>query len=100
MDFNFLIYKKLSNAYTQLVVNKDLVSDIKVKAKFNERLLGHAVFFGLMQSFFLFRIFLKSRYYKSLKREVIIDDYFKFLISNKLIKASYMAKLYNIGSLI
>ena len=38
------LQKKLSNAHTQLVVNKDLVSDIKVKAKFNERLLGHAGF--------------------------------------------------------
>ena len=30
-----------------------------------------------------------SKYYKNLNREVLIDDYFKFLIKNKLIKASY-----------
>ena len=46
--------------------------------------------------------FLRSKYYKSLKREIIIDDYFKFIINNKLIKASFI-KLKNyihIGSLV
>ena len=46
--------------------------------------------------------FLRYKYYKSLKREIIIDDYFKFIINNKLIKASFI-KLKNyihIGSLV
>ena len=64
--FQFSNLQKLSNAHTQLVVNKDLVSDIKVKAKFNERLLGHAGFWLIVLKFSYLN-FLKSRYYKSLK---------------------------------
>ena len=81
-----------------------MVSNIKVKEKFDNKLLGHAGFFWINSNkvFSYLDNFLRSKYYKSLKREIIIDDYFKFIINNKLIKASFI-KLKNyihIGSLV
>ena len=66
-------------------------------------LLGHAGFFWINSKkvFGYFENFLKSKYFKFIKREVIIDDYFKFLVKNKLIKTNFIElKSYiHIGSL-
>ena len=83
---------KLNNAHTQIVTEKHAVKDIKVKSKYNSMLLGHAGFFWINSKkvFGYFENFLKSKYFKFIKREVIIDDYFKFLVKNKLIKTNFI----------
>ena len=55
------------------------------------------VFFGLIviKLFSYLDDFLRSKYYKSLKREIIIDDYFRFIINNKLINASFIKQKLN-----
>lgn len=98
------LQKNLNNAHTQIIVKNNTVSNIKVKAKFDNKLLGHAGFFWINSNkvFSYIDVFLRSKYYKLLKREIIIDDYFKFIINNKLINASFI-KLKNyihIGSLV
>ena len=103
--FNFSnLQKNLNNAHTQLIFKNNMVSDLRVKSKYDNNLLGHAGFFWINSNkvFSYLDNFLKSKYYKSLNREIIIDDYFKFIIKNKLIKASIL-KLKNyvhIGSLV
>ena len=97
------LQQKLNNAHTQLITNDDKVLDIRVKKNFKKNLLGHGGFFWINNNkvFNYIYNFLSSDYYKSIKREVIIDDYFKFIIENSLIKASVL-KLKNyvhIGSL-
>ena len=84
------LQKKLNNAHTQLVTNNNNVVDIKVKADYKKNLLGHAGFFWVNSGKVFNHIpnFLSSSYYKSIKREIIIDDYFKFIINNNLIKAT------------
>lgn len=97
------LQKKLNNAHTQLLIKEDKVIDIRVKKNFKENLLGHGGFFWINNGrvFNYIPNFLSSTYYKSLRREVIIDDYFKFIIKANLIKVSII-KLKNyvhIGSL-
>ena len=97
------LQKKLNNAHTQLLIKNKTVKDISVKANYNSNLMGHAGFFWINSKkvFNYIPSFLSSNYYKSIKREIIIDDYFKFVIYNNLIKAT-VVKLKNythIGSL-
>jgi CTP:molybdopterin cytidylyltransferase MocA len=91
--FDFSItQKKLNNAHTQLVVENNIVKNIKVKSFFNEKLMGHAGFFWINSKNVFKHIsnFISSDDYRSLKREIIIDDYFKYIAVKKLIKVSYI----------
>ncbi len=91
--FNFSsIQKKLNNAHTQLVLENQKVRNIKVKSVFNEKLVGLAGFFWINSAnvFKYINEFVCSEYYKSLKREIIIDDYFKYITLNKLVKVSFI----------
>lgn len=90
-DFS-LMQKKLNNAHTQLVIENDYIKKIRVKSSFNKKLIGHAGFFWINSKnvFKYISEFILSNYYRSLKREIIIDDYFKYIISKKLVKASYI----------
>ena len=83
--------KSLGNSHTQLIINKNNVHDIDVKKRFKDNRYGHAGFFWIKNGsiFNYLEIFKKSEIFKRLKREVLIDDYFKFLIKKKLVKTSY-----------
>ena len=85
------LQKNLGNSHTQLKIKNKKVYDVEVKKKYKNFQYGHAGFFWIQNGniFKYLYSFKVSKYYKNLNREVLIDDYFKFLIKNKLIKASY-----------
>ena len=70
--------------------NKKLYN-IDVKKNYKKLNYGHAGFFWIKDGsvFEYLDNFKRSKYFISLKREVLIDDYFKYLMQNKLIKVSY-----------
>ena len=91
--FNFSYFQKnLNCAHTQIINRGNLVTRIKVKEKFNKNYLGHAGFFWIKNGSIFNHIpkFLLTKNYKQKQREIILDDYFKFLISQKLIRASFL----------
>jgi len=90
--FSYL-QKSLGNSHTQLIINKNKVINIKVKSKFEDSGYGHAGFFWIKSAkvFKYLDFFKNSNFYKNLRREreVLIDDYFKFLVIKKLISTSH-----------
>jgi len=86
-----ILQKKLSNSHTQLMIKNDKILDIKVKKKFNRNYLGHAGLFWIKNGriFKNLENFKLSKYNRNLKREALIDDYFKYLIKNKKARISF-----------
>ena len=80
---------KFKNAHTSILINKNKVEKISVKKNLINS-YGHAGFFWINSSKLFQNLdnFLMSKNFKKLSstREVIIDDYFKFLLENKLAK--------------
>jgi NDP-sugar pyrophosphorylase family protein len=90
--FKFSYFQKsLGNSHTQLIINKNKVINVKVKNRYNSLGYGHAGFFWIKNAkvFKYLDFFKNSNFYKNLKREVLIDDYFKFLVIKKLISANH-----------
>lgn len=85
------LQKKLSNSHTQLVVKSNKIIDICVKEKYKNGLLGHAGFFWIKKPkvFDYLKEFKLTKKYRQLKREALIDDYFKFLIKKHNVKISF-----------
>lgn len=83
---------KLKNSHSYLVTKNKSVINIQVKQKPTFDKLGHAGFFWIKDGkiFQKLNSFKKSKYYIKLKREPIIDDYFKFLLVNKYVRASFI----------
>ena len=85
------LQKSLGNSHTQLKIRNKKLYNIDVKKDYKNKNYGHAGFFwikngSVFEHLFSFK---KSKYFKSLQREVLIDDYFKYLIQNNLAKVSY-----------
>ena len=83
--------KNLGNSHTQLKIKNKVLYDIDVKKKYLKNQMGHAGFF-LIKSGKVFNFinnFMMSKSFKQLKREVLIDDYFKYLVVNKFVKTNY-----------
>tara|TARA_B100000959_G_C14980409_1_gene623227 strand:- start:187 stop:1671 length:1485 start_codon:yes stop_codon:yes gene_type:complete len=100
--FNFSnLQKKLFNSHTQIITKNDIVKKIEVKSKFNPNYFGHAGFFWIKDGnvFNFLNDFLNDK--KKIKRELIIDDYFKYVLEKKKIKgSSLLLKRYiHIGSM-
>ena len=78
---------KLSYSHTQIKTNGDRVKDINIKGNFSSNMLGHAGFFWISDGkiFNYMNDFKNSNYYKnnSKKREIIIDDFFKYCVLEK-----------------
>ena len=90
--FKFSYFQKsLGNSHTQLIINKNKVINVKVKNRYNGLGYGLAGFFWIksIKVFKYLDFFKNSIFYKNLKREVLIDDYFKFLVIKKLISANH-----------
>lgn len=83
---------KMENSHSYLITKNKSVINIEVKGKPTFDKLGHAGFFWIKNGkiFSELNHFKKSKYYKKLQREPIIDDYFRFLLINKHIKASFI----------
>ena len=94
------LQKKLSNAHTSIKIHKNKIKSIYVKKlSLNHNELGHAGFFWVRNQEvfnYLSKFILKIKF----KREVLLDDYFKFLFDKKLCKVDfYRLKEYvHIGS--
>jgi hypothetical protein len=77
----------LSFSHTQIETNGDRIKDINVKSNFSPNKLGHGGFFWISSGkiFNHMNKFKNSSYYKknSRKREIIIDDYFKYCVLEK-----------------
>lgn len=99
-DFDLIIFsfdltytqKYLNNAHTQLVTKNNYIKDIIVKSNYNANLKGQAGFFWVKNGniFNYIHNFKQSKNYRSITREVILDDYFKYLIKRRLAKAIYI----------
>tara|TARA_Y100000590_G_scaffold268470_1_gene301532 strand:- start:3590 stop:5098 length:1509 start_codon:yes stop_codon:yes gene_type:complete len=90
--FKFSYFQKsLGNSHTHLIINKNKITNIKVKSRYNGLGYGHAGFFWIKSTkvFKYLDFFKNSSFYKNLKREVLIDDYFKFLVIKKLISTNH-----------
>ncbi len=83
--------KSLGNSHSQIF--KDNKNNIKIKVKSSSNRLGygHAGYFWIKNpKVFLFMdSFKRSKYFKNLNREVLIDDYFKYLVDRKLVKSNF-----------
>ena len=85
------LQKSLGSSHTQLKIKNKVLYDIDVKKEYINDQMGHAGFFWIKSGkvFNFLNDFKVSKYFKKLKREVLIDDYFKYLIVNKLVKTAY-----------
>ena len=85
---NFQIYKKkLHNAHTELIINNSKLLNINVKNNSKRSRIGHAGFFWIGNSnIFKYLDKFQSSVGKKISknRELIIDDYFSFLLKNNL----------------
>lgn len=86
------LQKKLGNAHTQLTIENNKITKIKVKSNFRESNYGHGGFFWVNSDkvFDYLDHFKHSYFYKNINREVLIDDYFRFLLMRKFINISYV----------
>lgn len=85
------LQKNLFNSHTELIIkNKNLVK-INVKNNSNISEIGHAGFFWIKDNEIYkhinnFKIFFK----KNIKnREILVDDYFSYILRNKLMNVNY-----------
>ena len=80
------LQKTLSNAHTAIKLDNNNIKSINVKKSFNNASeLGHAGFFWVKNSK-IFDNLQKFSLSNNLKREVLLDDYFKFLFDKKICK--------------
>ncbi len=82
------LQKHLTNSHTALELKKGKLVNINVKRNSKTSLIGHAGFFWVGNN----KIFEKIENFSAsvnLEREVIIDDYFKYLFDNNKFKISY-----------
>ncbi len=86
------IQKKLYNAHTQLITTSKNITNIRVKKPFKSNYLGHAGFFWINSGkvFNFLKEYKNSQNYKKLEREILIDDYFSYLVKYKKVNASYI----------
>ena len=89
--FNFSnLQRRLRNAHTQFKLKNNKIIDIEVKKNFKDSNLGHAGFFWINKNIFKYLdLFKKSKNFNEIKREIVVDDYFKFLITKKLVSNNY-----------
>jgi bifunctional N-acetylglucosamine-1-phosphate-uridyltransferase/glucosamine-1-phosphate-acetyltransferase GlmU-like protein len=83
--------KSMGNSHTQLKIKNKRLIDIDVKKKYKDNQLGHAGFFWIKEGsiFNYLQQYKNTQIYRTLGKEPIIDDYFKYLIKKKLITHSY-----------
>ncbi len=82
------IQKKMTNSHTTIDLKKNNIKSIQVK-KYTTRVheLGHAGFFWVKNTD-IFKNLKKFHLSNKIKREILLDDYFKFLFDKKLCKVS------------
>jgi len=98
------LQKKLKNSHTSLIVKNKRLLKINVKSNFANKNIGHAGFFWIKNHkvFDFCESFKKLKKIKKMNREVIIDDYFKFLLENNKVKISFykLDRYIHIGSVL
>ena len=94
------LQRSILNSHTTIEFKKNKISSINVKRfSKNKKEFGHAGFFWIKNNK-IFKNLQKFQNVKRIKREILLDDYFKYLFDNKLCKvAIYKLKDYiHIGS--
>ena len=82
------IQKKMTNAHTTINFKKNNIQSIQVKKYTNrDHELGHAGFFWVKNKD-IFKNLKKFHLSNRIKREILLDDYFKFLFDKNLCKVS------------
>ena len=78
----------MTNSHTTIDLKKNNIKSIQVK-KYTTRVheLGHAGFFWVKNTD-IFKNLKKFHLSNKIKREILLDDYFKFLFDKKLCKVS------------
>ena len=85
-SFNFSeSHKKLKNSHTVIIKKKNKMIDIKVKNNSAKDKLGHAGFFWI-KDVKVFKFLQEFKQKVNLKREYLLDDYFKYLFKYKKFK--------------
>lgn len=95
------LQKTLPNSHTTIEISGGKLKSINVKKFVNKNnLFGHAGFFWIKNSN-VFNGLEKFRSLNSLKREVLLDDYFKFLFDKKISKVLFfmLDEYIHIGSI-
>ena len=94
------LQKKLTNSHTTLDFKKEKLSSISVKSNSEKNIFGHAGFFWIKDHrvFNFINNFKKSFKYK---REVLVDDYFKYLFDTKklVVECHKLSNYVHIGSI-
>ena len=94
------LQKKLTNSHTTLEFKKEKLSSISVKSNSKKNIFGQAGFFWIKDHkvFNFINKFKKSFKYK---REVLVDDYFKYLFDTKklVIECHKLSNYVHIGSI-
>ena len=95
------LQKTLSNAHSSIRLKGNNIKSINVKKSLNNlKELGHAGFFWVKNNN-IFNDLKRFNVSNNLKREIILDDYFKYLFDKKLCKVScYKLNYYvHVGSI-
>ena len=90
--FNFsYLQKNLGNSHSRIIISKNKKVQITVKSQFKGKGFGHAGYFWIKNPkvFQFLDTFKKSNFCKRLNRELLLDDYFKYLVDRKKITSSY-----------
>ena len=89
------LQRSILNSHTTIEFKMNKIASINVKRfSKNKTELGHAGFFWI-KSNKIFKNLQKFQKAKKIKREILLDDYFKYLFDNRLCKvASYKLKDY------
>lgn len=86
------LQKYLTNSHTELIIKNSKITNIKVKSSSKKSNIGHAGFFWIKSNkIFKYISRFKSTAGKKISksRELIIDDYFSYLLKNKLFNIKY-----------
>ncbi|MDC0903051.1 sugar phosphate nucleotidyltransferase [Pelagibacteraceae bacterium] len=94
------LQKTLKNSHTTITIKKNKIISINVKQNHTKGKLGHAGFFWIKNNN-VFRYINEFKFKNKFSRELILDDYFKFLFDKKKfnIKCLKLDNYVHIGSI-
>ena len=94
------LQKKIQNSHSSIGVKNNNIVSIDVKKKSNRNKFGHAGFFWVKSSK-VFNLINQFKLKKKINREMLLDDYFKYLFDFKKfkIKCFILDNYVHIGSL-
>lgn len=94
------LQKILTNAHTAITFKNNKLESISVKNNSHKNTFGHAGFFWI-KDYKVFKFIEKFRKNTKINREILVDDYFKYLFDSKkqVVKCFMLSNYIHIGSL-